>query len=137
MIVHYSHKIIIKCHTGDEIDPVACLNKEDDERQSLLANRVPCNPNRINSRRIVNSNLSSNSSESVEVHSDFSCVKALKKCCTETETERNQKSLEVTSKKWEEKCYNIKSSFAIKEMEVSNLKAQNKDCTKDLKSSCA
>ena len=30
----------------------------------------------------------------------------------------------------------MKIEFALKEMEVSNLKAQNKDCAKDLKCSC-
>ena len=43
----------------------------------------------------------------------------------------------MTSKKWEDKHYKMKSAFAIKEMEVSKLKAKEKDCAKDLKSSCA
>ena len=78
MIVYYSNELIIKRHTGKEIDPVAGLNEEDDETWYFELNSVPCNPNRINCRRIVNSGLSSSSSESVEVHSNFAHAKVLK-----------------------------------------------------------
>ena len=74
--MHYSHDLIIKYHTREEIALVAGLNEDDDESQDFLANRVPCDPNRINCRRVVvKMDLSSNSSESAEAHSDFARVK--------------------------------------------------------------
>ena len=82
VIVHCSDELIIKFRAGEDIDPVAGLNEEDDHSKYFLANRVPCDPNVINRRRVAHSCLSSSSSESVDAHSDFEHAKVLKSAIT-------------------------------------------------------